>query len=730
MSGLYLPLSTPTTANTYTVDDQTRPVTVALSNGGYITTWVSREQDGSGRGFYGQKFDAFGNPVGGEFRLNSHTAGDQQNLTMTELANGHFVAVWESYGQDGSRWGVFAQRMDRNGNLIGPEFQVADETENNQSRPTVTALNDGFAIGWYDSNNEYTFGQYGDLLDQYDKDAFYIQLYTNTGQEVGDELRMGGMSIAPSLNLNTYSTTETGVAFGQMLPTADGGFAVIYQASQEVLVNEGAPDAYSYAQYGVTFFQTFDETGIAIDDPVSISNDLSNQPVQMLAMSNDQVAVLGIYTDGGPQLLGLRFLDPVTGTLSATAFSFDLYANNHGITGTETISHSSYSPRYDLAEMADGSLLLVYATYQYVPEYDLDGHIVDNESTYRIMGVQLDTDGTPLNPEFLIAQIIEEPPVNLDITALSGGGAVVNWEQFGVDGAENRDVQQVTLLGLSSGTTGDDTLTGTGTTDWIDALSGDDRVSGLGGDDLLEGNLGNDYLNGGGGNDRLDGGAGTDVLFGGSGNDLHYGGDGNDRLVTNAGDDLFDGGDGIDTLFLRTAQELDLRQNGVDHGDGADRFVSIENVLGSNGADRITGDDGANVLNGRSGNDLLSGAGGNDTILGGNGNDTLVGGVGADNLTGGNNADRFVFAAAAHLGLAGGADRITDFQTGLDVIALNALNLTWIDTGAFTGTGAELRVNLVGAHSQLQLDLDGDGLRDADILVLNQTGLSAADFLL
>lgn len=541
---------------------------------------------------------------------------------------------------------------------------------------------------------------------------------------------MGGMSTAPSLYLNSYLTTETGVAFGQMLPTADGGFAVIYQASQEVLVNEGAPDAYSYAQYGVTFLQTYDETGTATGDPMSVSNDLSNQPVQMLTMSNDQVAVLGIYTDGGPQLLGLRFLDPVTGTLSATAFSFDLYASNHGITGTESISYSSYSTRYDLAEMADGSLLLVYATYQSVPEYDLDGHMVDDEWTYRIMGVQLDTDGTPLNPEFLIAQIIEEPPVNLDITALSGGGAVVNWEQFGVDGAENRDVQQVTLLGLSSGTTGDDTLTGTGTTDWIDALSGDDRVSGLGGDDLLEGNLGNDYLNGGGGNDRLDGGAGNDVLYGGSGNDLHYGGDGNDRLVTNAGDDLFDGGDGIDTLLLRTAQELDLREVGVDHGDGADRFVSIENVLGSNGADRITGDDGANMLNGRSGNDLLAGAGGNDTILGGNGNDTLVGGVGADNMTGGNNADRFVFAAAAHLGLAGGADRITDFQTGLDVIALNALNLTWIDTGAFTGTGAELRVNLVGAHSQLQLDLDGDGLRDADILVLNQTGLSATDFLL
>jgi Ca2+-binding RTX toxin-like protein len=56
--------------------------------------------------------------------------------------------------------------------------------------------------------------------------------------------------------------------------------------------------------------------------------------------------------------------------------------------------------------------------------------------------------------------------------------------------------------GLCQGTTGDDTLTGTGATDYLYADGGNDTLRGLGAFDDLRGGPGNDTLDGGGGSDQ------------------------------------------------------------------------------------------------------------------------------------------------------------------------------------------------------------------------------------
>ena len=120
---------------------------------------------------------------------------------------------------------------------------------------------------------------------------------------------------------------------------------------------------------------------------------------------------------------------------------------------------------------------------------------------------------------------------------------------------------------------------------------------------------------------------GDDSFIGYIGNDLVYGGAGNDTLNGGAGDDRLDGNSGIDTvtyldatagvtvnLGLTTAQV-------IGGGRGRDTLISIENVTGSNHADRLIGNGAAN---------LLLGGMGNDTLTGGAGNDTLNGGLGVD----------------------------------------------------------------------------------------------------
>lgn len=165
-------------------------------------------------------------------------------------------------------------------------------------------------------------------------------------------------------------------------------------------------------------------------------------------------------------------------------------------------------------------------------------------------------------------------------------------------------------------------------------------VNGAGGRDTILGGAGRDTLNGGEGDDLINGRAGKDLLIGGEGSDEIYGGPGKDTVsyeyITTT---FFDGnsrvgyGVFISLDGLRNEQEA----TGSDFID-----TSIENVIGSQFADRITGSGGANVLFGGGGNDSIVGNAGDDSIDGGAGNDTLKGGSGFDTLIGGPGVDSFL----------------------------------------------------------------------------------------
>ena len=56
--------------------------------------------------------------VGPEFRVNGHTTGSQAHSSVAATPNGGFVVAWQSAGQDGSGYGVFARRYDALGSAV------------------------------------------------------------------------------------------------------------------------------------------------------------------------------------------------------------------------------------------------------------------------------------------------------------------------------------------------------------------------------------------------------------------------------------------------------------------------------------------------------------------------------------------------------------------------------------------------------------------------------------
>ena len=136
-------------------------------------------------------------------------------------------------------------------------------------------------------------------------------------------------------------------------------------------------------------------------------------------------------------------------------------------------------------------------------------------------------------------------------------------------------------------------------------------------------------------------------------------------LIDDGGSDTFDYSGAV------RGSRVDLRSGAVSDVFGAKgamviyKDTVIEHFIGGAGDDDVTGNDAANTLVGN---------GGDDTLAGGAGDDVLDGGVGDDTLTGGGGADVFRYRLAGF-----GADTITDFTRGADVIDLRNTGLSLAD---------------------------------------------------
>lgn len=132
----------------------TYPSIAILAGRGIVVTWTSSAgSDGSGTAVLAHLYHSDGRSLG-EVQVNTTTAGDQKSPSVTPLHDGGYVIVWQSYNQDGSFEGIYAQRYDDIGSAQGPETRVNTTTTDVQMDPSVTALSDGGYVVVWQSNNQ------------------------------------------------------------------------------------------------------------------------------------------------------------------------------------------------------------------------------------------------------------------------------------------------------------------------------------------------------------------------------------------------------------------------------------------------------------------------------------------------------------------------------------------------------------------------------------------------
>jgi hypothetical protein len=103
--------------NTTLTGAQQYPQAAMNDEGEFVIVWDCQidPNSESERDIFGRRFDSLGVPLGGEFQINTFVADDQRSPAVAIGPDARFIAVWQSYAQDSSRYGIFA----RPGPIIG-----------------------------------------------------------------------------------------------------------------------------------------------------------------------------------------------------------------------------------------------------------------------------------------------------------------------------------------------------------------------------------------------------------------------------------------------------------------------------------------------------------------------------------------------------------------------------------------------------------------------------------
>jgi len=653
--------------NTTTASNQQYSTVAMDADGDFVVTWSSFGQDNiddMSFGVYAQRYNAAGVTQGGEFRVNTYPTGHQSGSTVAMDADGDFVVTWSSANQDGSSSGVYAQRYNAAGGTQGGEFRVNTTTASSQRYSTVAMDADGdFVVTWT------SLGQDGSF------DGVYAQRYNAAGVTQGGEFRVNTTS-AGSQELSTVAMD------------ADGDFVVTWTSNGQ--------DGNSYGVYA----QRYNAAGGAQGGEFLVNTTTaSSQLGSTVAMDADGDFVVIWSSDGqdgsGSGVYAQRY----------KAVWFSISGTTLNVLGTScndiiTVKNDAGTIKID----ANGSTLVVgpAAGVTAVSISGLAGHdtlTLDNTLGAAILGKLRGGDGDDiltggLGSDKLYGDggldVLQGGDANdklyfdnLDTSVLGGAGfdvAVVLQATAAVD--VNLVTSELEAVSATTSTF-HNTFNATGAA-WAVTVYG-----GSGNDTITGGNL-KDYLNGGGGLDQLTGGLGADTLIGGDGNDVLY----FDNL-----DPSVVGGAGSDTAFVSGATAA-VRMNLVTSQIEVVSATSsaFNNTFNAAGATFIV-----NVTGG-SGNDTITGGNLNDKLNGGLGNDKLTGGLGADSLNGGD-ANDALFFDNFDTSVIGGAGIDTAFVNG----ATAAVNLNLVTseletvsatTSAFNNilnaTGATWVVTIIG----------------------------------
>ena len=644
--------------NTTTAGNQRAPAMTALPGGGYVTVWASDTGDGSGKAILGQLYDANGVKVGGEFLVNTTTAGDQDlpDVVQVQAESGGpvagFFVVWQS--QEGAGSVIRGRRFDENGTPARKFTSDANSTTGDfvisgaegGYKPAVGAIagaSNRLAIVWEAASGD------GDGT------AILMARYRT-------QFSLSGPEIVNTTTAGNQHDPRVGYGFS-------GALAIVWESQ------EPSRDFIRARTTIATGFTTADYALSGAGGP-----DVSLPNVTLLS-DGSFMAIWNSGTNIEARRLSGFQADPLS---------------------SGVVLNSTPGGVVDRSDLVGGlpniEFIVTYFTY--------DG---DDGSSYSIRAERFSAVGGTIasqSAEFFVPQNFAFAQSNPNIIRLAGGNMVIAWSSEAAQIGNFEVKQRLLNLDAPAGTPTDDVINGTEGPDVLSGLGGNDTINGLGGNDLIDGGPGDDVMDGGADTDTvtyasatgpvtvtlasgvaqntvnagsdtlsnfenlagsphadtLTGDGNANVIDGGAGADAMAGGDGSDTYVV-------DQGDGLGTGDTITENPGEGAADGVRTGVATYTIpVNVENLTATNITTHdFRGNSAGNVVTGGGGRDIIRlQDGGADTANGDEGNDTFYYGAtfdSVDTVNGGGGVDAIIlqgdYSAGVTLALGGVANVTT-----------------------------------------------------------------------
>ncbi|MDZ8082174.1 MAG: putative Ig domain-containing protein [Nostoc sp. DcaGUA01] len=697
---------------TTTANSQINPTVAIDADGDFVISWQSVGQDGSGSGIYFKRYNSAGVAQGGEFQVNTTYFSDEQiNPTVAIDANGNFVIAWQSFGQDGSDYGIYAKRYNSAGVAQGSEFRVNTYTEGGQSNPTVAMdANGNFIISWNSSGQDES------------DNGIYAQRYNSAGVAQGSEFKVNTYTIGNQLNPTVALDDNGNFLIAWNSSGQDGSGDGIYA---EHYKNSGAPPTITSGSTSALAYT--ENTTIAINSGIAVADtDSPNLVSATVSISSGFVSgqdILAFTNQNG--IIGSYNSSTGVLTLTGTSTVANYQTALRSITYSNSSENPTTTPRTISFLVNDGTANSSAATRNINITAVNDAPVTTGTNSAL---AYTENATTGIDSGITISDVDSANLVSATVSVssgfVSGQDILAFTNQNGITGSYNSSTGILTLTGSATVADYQTALRSITYTNSSDNPTTTPRIiTFVVNDGATNSNAATRNINITAVNDNpvvanpiADQATTIDTAF-------------NFALPANTFTDV-DAGNLTYTATLANGDSLPgwLTFNGTTFSGtpttnnvgslnikviASDGTASIDDVFvltvtdpnnpafnvinGTSSADKISGTQMKDLISGLLGNDSLIGLGDNDTLDGGDGNDTLDGGIGADSLIGSKGNDTYTVDSLSDSiteGLNAGTDLVKSSVNW--VLGANLENLTLTGTQPINGTGNTLKNVLTG----------------------------------
>jgi len=435
-------LGVETRVNTSTENQQNQMQWVRLPDGRFVLFWYgngTQQGQADSSGYFQQLFDANGQKIGVETRVNATIDGDVDSLLPINFFDGRWGAIWESTPENAAGSDIYYRPFAPDG-TAGQQVSINETPGGMRVGPNSTFRN----VFLRNDISVVLWNGRGSQEGQQDDAGVYFRLMGPNGEFIGGEKRVNAAVAGRNESLTTTAALN------------DGGFVVTYKASlggtyqqafyangekrgEEVMLKaenvniapftrnlaDGKWATFWHEETGNEnfnfYYRTFNANGSSAGDAVLVSSSTAGPQTRLGSAATEDGGALVFWQGNGTQ----------EGQEDDSGIFYQRFAGNGVKVGTETRLNTSVAD--------DQSNLLCLLSYQLNPQSGLyaikyyvtvwaNSRVVEGQEDPLHLGHSLqvlDASGRKIGPEMRL-ETEEFPALNFAYFPTSGR-SVFTW---------------------------------------------------------------------------------------------------------------------------------------------------------------------------------------------------------------------------------------------------------------------------------------------------------------